>query len=103
MSEEFREEFAGPQSSKKANKLHCFREGRVIKVCEKRKLLDDSRNPKVVKTPKIQHFLDFPKKGRVCQKSFERNSRGQKVVKNNSNYTVFVKVGSSKFVKNVSC
>ena len=30
---------------------------------------------------KIQRFLDFPAKGRVCQKSFERNLRGQKVVK----------------------
>ena len=29
---------------------------------------------------KIQRFLDFPDKGRVCQKSFERNLRGQKVV-----------------------
>ena len=33
------------------------------------------------KRPKIQCFLDFPNKGRVCQKSFERNLRSQKVVK----------------------
>ena len=49
MSEEFREEFVAPESSQKAFKLHGFREGQVIKVREKRKLLDDCRSPKVVK------------------------------------------------------
>ena len=39
----------GPETSKKAYKLHCVREGQVIKVREKRKLLDDCRSPKVVK------------------------------------------------------
>ena len=49
MSEEFREEFAEPESSEKAFKLPWFREDRDIKVCETRKLLDDRRSPKVVK------------------------------------------------------
>ena len=49
MSEEFREEFAGPESSQKAIKLKCVREGWVIEVREKRKLLDDCRSPRVVK------------------------------------------------------
>ena len=76
----------------------------VLEVRGKRKLLDDSRNPKVVKKA-LKHsvFLISPDKRRVGQKSFERNSRGQKVVKTHVNYNVFVKVGSSKSVKNVSC
>ena len=49
MSEEFREEFAEPESGEKACKLLWFREDRDIKVCETRKLLDDRRSPKVVK------------------------------------------------------
>ena len=93
----------GPESNQKAFKLECFREGWVLEVRGKHKLLDDSRNPKVVKKLKIQRFLDFPDKERVCQKSFERNLRTQKVVKKYVNYTVFVKVGLSKFVKSVSC
>ena len=49
MSEEIREEFAEPESSKNVCKLLCVREGKVIKVREKRKLLDDCRSPKVAK------------------------------------------------------
>ena len=55
------------------------------------------------KNLEIQRFRDFPARRRVVQKSFERNSRGQKVKKKHVNYNVFVKVGSSKSVKNVSC
>ena len=75
----------GPESNQKACKLQCFREGWVLEVRGKHKLLDHSRNPKVVKKVKIQRVRDFPDKGRVCQKSFERNSRGQKVVKKQIN------------------
>ena len=39
---------------------------------------------------KTQRFLDFPDKGRVCQKSFERNLRSQRVVKKRVNYNVFM-------------
>jgi len=49
LSEEFREEFAGPESSQKASKKQCFRQGRTIKVREKCKLLDECRSPKVLK------------------------------------------------------
>ena len=49
MSEEFREEFAEPESSEKALRLLWFREDRDIKVHEERKLLDDGRSPQVVK------------------------------------------------------
>jgi len=70
LSEEFREEFAGPESSQKAYKLLCFREGRVIKVREKRKLLDDCRSPKVVK--KAVKYI-------VCLKA--TNSKSLEVVK----------------------
>ena len=49
MSEECREELTGPESKEKAYKLKCFREGWVLEVRGKRKLLDDSMSPKVVK------------------------------------------------------
>ena len=39
----------GPESNQKAYKLQCFREGWVLEVRGKHKLLDDSRSPKVVK------------------------------------------------------
>ena len=39
----------GPESNQKANKLYCFRESWVLEVRGKRKMLDDSRSPKVVK------------------------------------------------------
>ena len=39
----------GPESSQKAYKLQCVRESWVLEVRGKRKLLDDSRSPKVVK------------------------------------------------------
>ena len=89
----------GPESNQKACKLEYVREGWVLEVRGKRKLLDDSRSPKLSKKPKIHRFLDFPAKERVCQKSFERNLRGQKVVKKHINCPVFVKVESSKSVK----
>ena len=38
---------------------------------------------------KIHRFHNFPDKGRVCQKSFERNLRDQKVVKKHINYPCF--------------
>ena len=59
MSEEFGEEFAGPESSQKVFKLQCFREGRVIKDREKCKLLDECRSPKVVK--KVVKYIVFVK------------------------------------------
>ena len=49
MSEEFREEFAGPESSQKSYKIQCFREGRTIKVREQCKLLDECRSQEVLK------------------------------------------------------
>ena len=39
----------GPESHKKAFKLQCFRESWVLEVRGKRRLLDDSRSPKVDK------------------------------------------------------
>ena len=93
----------GPESNQKAYKLEGFREGWVLAVRGKHKLLDESRSPKVLKRLKIQRFLDFPAKGRVCQKSFERNLRSQKVLKNHVNYDGFVKIGTSNYVKHVSC
>jgi hypothetical protein len=39
----------GPESNQNTNKLQCFREGWVLEVRGKHKLLDDSRSPKVVK------------------------------------------------------
>ena len=93
----------GPEINQKAYKLQCFREGWVLEVRGKHKLLDDSRSPKVLKRLKIQRCLDFPAKGRVCQKSFERNLRGQKLMKKHLNYHGFVKIGTSKYVENVSC
>ena len=71
----------GPERNQKVYKLKCVREGWVLEVRGKHKLLDDSRNPKVVKKCKIHNILDFPNKGRVCQKSFERNLWDQKVAK----------------------
>ena len=59
MSEEFREEFAGPESSQKAYNFWCFREGWVIEVRGKRKLLDDCRSPNVVK--KVVKYSVFVK------------------------------------------
>ena len=50
----------GPESNEKACKLQCFREGWVLEVRGKHKLLDDSRIPKVVKkAAKYTVFLIF--------------------------------------------
>jgi len=68
-----------PESSKKASKLYCFREGRVIKVREKRKLLDDCRSPKVVK--KVVKYSVFVK---------ATNSKSLEVVKTGCKIKVFV-------------
>ena len=59
MTEEYREEFAEPESSEKACKLQCAREDRDIKVREERKLLDDCRSPKIVK--KVVKYSVFVK------------------------------------------
>ena len=49
----------GAENNEKACKLQWFREDRDIKVCEKRKLLDDRKSPKVVE--KIVKYTVFVK------------------------------------------
>ena len=47
----------GPESNQKVRKLQCVREGWVLEIHEKRKLLDNSSSPKVVK--KVQNTTIF--------------------------------------------
>ena len=75
MSEEFREEFAEPESSEKACKLQCFREGRIIKDREQRELLDDCRSPQVIK--KAVKYSVFVKA--TNSKSLEVVKTGRKI------------------------
>ena len=92
----------GPESNQKAFKLRCFREGWILEVRGKRKLLDDSRSPKVVKrVAKYTVFVIF-----MIREGFVR--RVEEFVGPESNQKAFklcvsVKVGSSKSVKIVSC
>jgi len=46
----------GPESNKKTWKLQCVRESWVLEVRGKRKLLDDSRSPLVVKKV-VKHYV----------------------------------------------
>ena len=72
----------GPESNQKHVKYNVFVKVGSSKSVENISCLTTPGAQKLSKKFKIQRFLYFPDKGRVCQKSFERNLGSQKVVKN---------------------